>query len=43
MKETDRFCMYKIDNVMNGDLQEILDACTTADQAAKLLKMGESA
>ncbi|MBP3296704.1 MAG: peptide chain release factor 1 [Lachnospiraceae bacterium] len=35
--------LYKIDNVMNGDLQEILDACTTADQAAKLLKMGESA
>lgn len=35
--------LYKIDNVMNGDLQEILDACTTADQAAKLVKMGESA
>ncbi|MBR1471815.1 MAG: peptide chain release factor 1 [Lachnospiraceae bacterium] len=35
--------LYKIDSVMNGDLQEILDACTTADQAAKLLKMGESA
>ena len=35
--------LYKIDNVMNGDLQEILDACTTADQAAKLLKMGERA
>ena len=35
--------LYKIDSVMNGDLQEILDACTTADQAAKLLKMGETA
>ncbi len=35
--------LYKIDSVMNGELQEILDACTTADQAAKLLKMGESA
>ncbi len=35
--------LYKIDSVMNGDLQEILDACTTADQAAKLVKMGETA
>ena len=35
--------LYKIDKVMNGDLQEIIDGCITADQAAKLLKMGESA
>lgn len=28
--------LYKIDKIMNGDLQEILDALTTADQAAKL-------
>ena len=33
--------LYKIDNVMNGDLQEILDACTTADQAMKLSRMNE--
>ena len=34
--------IYKLDKVMNGDIQEILDACIAADQAAKLLKMGES-
>lgn len=28
--------LYKLDKIMNGDLQEILDALTTADQAAKL-------
>ena len=30
---------YKIDEILNGDLDEIIDALTTADQAAKLLKM----
>ena len=34
--------LYKIDKIMNGDLQEIIDACITADQTAKLLKMGEN-
>ena len=38
-----KLTLYKMDKVMNGDLQEILDACIAADQAAKLLKMGESA
>lgn len=33
--------IYKLDKVMNGDIQEILDACIAADQAAKLVKMGE--
>jgi len=31
--------LYKLDKVMNGDIQEILDACIAADQAAKLTKM----
>ncbi len=31
--------LYKLDKVMNGDLQEIIDACIAADQAAKLVKM----
>jgi peptide chain release factor 1 len=31
--------LYKLDKVMNGDLQEILDALMTADQQKKLLKM----
>lgn len=34
--------LYKLDKVMNGDLQEIIDACVAADQAAKLSKMGEA-
>ena len=33
--------LYKIDKVMDGDLQEILDACTAADQAMKLSRMNE--
>lgn len=35
--------LYKLDKVMNGDLQEIIDACITADQTAKLTKMNEAA
>ena len=35
--------LYKLDKVMDGDIQEILDACIAADQAAKLANMGESA
>jgi len=27
---------------MNGDVQEIIDACIAADQAAKLVKMNEN-
>ncbi len=34
--------LYKIDKIMNGDIQEIIDACITADQAAKLVKMNEN-
>ncbi len=33
--------LYKLDKVMNGDIQEILDACIAADQAAKLVKMNQ--
>lgn len=33
--------LYKLDKVMNGDIQEIVDACVAADQAAKLAKMNE--
>lgn len=33
--------LYKLDKVMNGDIQEIIDACVAADQAAKLLRMNE--
>ena len=34
--------LYKLDKIMNGDIQEIIDACIAADQAAKLLKMNEN-
>lgn len=34
--------LYKLDKIMDGDIQEILDALIAADQAAKLAKMGES-
>ncbi|MCI8274030.1 MAG: peptide chain release factor 1 [Lachnospiraceae bacterium] len=33
--------LYKLDKIMNGDIQEIIDACIAADQAAKLTKLGE--
>ncbi len=31
--------LYKLDKILNGDIQEIIDACIAADQAAKLAKM----
>ena len=34
--------LYKLDRVMNGDIQEIIDACIAADQAAKLAKMNQN-
>ena len=34
--------LYKLDKIMNGDVQEIIDACIAADQAAKLVKMNEN-
>ncbi|MBQ6574938.1 MAG: peptide chain release factor 1 [Lachnospiraceae bacterium] len=33
--------LYKLDKVMDGDIQEIIDACIAADQAAKLVRMGD--
>lgn len=33
--------LYKLDKIMNGDIQEVLDALIAADQAAKLAKMNE--
>jgi peptide chain release factor 1 len=34
--------LYKLDKIMNGDIQEIIDGCIAADQAAKLLKMQDA-
>ena len=33
--------LYKLDKIMNGDIQEIIDACIAADQAEKLANMNE--
>ena len=33
--------LYTLDKIMNGDIQEIIDACIAADQAAKLANMNE--
>ncbi len=33
--------LYKLDKVMNGDIQEIIDSCIAQDQSAKLAKMNE--
>ena len=33
--------LYKLDKIMNGDIQEIIDACIAADQAKKLANIDE--
>lgn len=33
--------LYKLDKIMNGDIQEIIDACIAADQSAKLSRLNE--
>ena len=37
-----KLTLYKIDAVMDGELQELLDSLIAADQAAKLAKMNEN-
>lgn len=34
--------LYKLDKVMNGDIEDIVDACIAADQAAKLSRLDEA-
>ena len=34
-----KLTLYRLDDIMNGDLDEIIDSLTAADQSAKLLKM----
>ena len=38
-----KLTLYKIDSIMNGNIQELLDALITADQAAKLSRLQETA
>lgn len=33
--------LYKLDKILNGDIQEILDACIAADQAMRLSRLNE--
>ena len=33
---------YKLDSILDGDLDEIIDSLIAADQAAKLAKMNEN-
>ncbi len=33
--------IYKLDKVMDGDIEDIIDACIAADQAVKLANMAE--
>ena len=35
--------LYKLDKIMDGDIQEILDACIAADQARKLCILNQEA
>lgn len=37
-----KLTLYKIDSIMNGDIDELLDSLIAADQAAKLVKMNEN-
>lgn len=36
-----KLTLYKLDSVMNGDIDELLDSLIAADQSAKLAKMNE--
>lgn len=37
-----KLTLYRLDAIMNGDIQEIIDSLIAADQAAKLAKMNEN-
>ena len=37
-----KLTLYKIDSIMDGDIQELIDSLIAADQAAKLAKMNEN-
>ncbi|HIX25401.1 MAG TPA: peptide chain release factor 1 [Candidatus Lachnoclostridium avicola] len=37
-----KLTLYKLDSIMNGDIEELIDSLIAADQAAKLAKMNEN-
>ena len=36
-----KLTLHRLDDILNGDLDEIIDSLTAADQAAKLSKLQE--
>lgn len=38
-----KLTLYRIDSIMNGDIQELIDSLIAADQAAKLSRLNETA
>ena len=37
-----KLTLHKLDSIIGGDLEELLDSLIAADQAAKLAKMSEN-
>ena len=37
-----KLTLHRLENILNGDLDEVIDSLTAADQAAKLAKMSEN-
>ena len=37
-----KLTLHKLDSIMNGDLDEVIDSLIAADQAAKLASMNEA-
>lgn len=37
-----KLTLYKLDSIMNGDIEELVESLIAADQSAKLLKMNEA-
>jgi len=36
-----KLTLYRLEDIMDGDIYELVDSCIAADQAAKLANMGE--
>ena len=36
-----KLTLYKLDSIMNGDIDELIDSLIAADQAAKLANLNE--
>ena len=36
-----KYTSHRLENIMNGDIDEIINQCIAADQAAKLAKVND--